>query len=384
MKRPRQLLVAMLASSLVIGGVVAASAAHFTNIELACGSVVDSSSCSELTALYNPTVVPFPQEEVAPKIVFLANGRVPADALAAGPIAAFVGSPIYTTEANTLAAPALNAIRNEAPDLVIVLGGPVAISDTVVQQLATGTGLSIVPTATGAVTQSTRGIARVAGETRFDTAEAVGKLLQVFLPASLPLDQIAFAAQLAVNAAYAEEAGHALTADSAETAETADSVTDRVVYNLQLDFEETVEIATFGNLTLSAVCDTFTDDNGFDPAIEADRLRIVASTTVDGAYITGYGGDGPFAPDNTLDTDTLIDERTLFTHQTNFSRDEFGDQNPSGTTVVDTSIDGGSAVAANLDTMSIDGEKQVLGLNHPLGDCIAIGTIDLIPGPIEP
>lgn len=114
-----------------------------------------------------------------PKIAFLANGRVPADALAAGPIAGQLGAPIYTTEQGTLSPEAASALTAYQPELVIVLGGSVAIDDAVVDQVEEATGL----TEAAAGTAPASGVVRAAGENRFATATAVAGLLAQYDPA---------------------------------------------------------------------------------------------------------------------------------------------------------------------------------------------------------
>ena len=117
-----------------------------------------------------------------PRIVFVANGRVPADALAAGPTAGQLGAPIYTTEQDSLPQATSDALDAYNPQLVIVLGGPVAISDNVVNAIAAVTGLPTVdPTP-----PPSSGVVRAAGADRFATAAAIGDLLGDYNPAALP------------------------------------------------------------------------------------------------------------------------------------------------------------------------------------------------------
>ncbi len=127
-----------------------------------------------------------------PKIAFLANGIVPADALAAGPIAGPLGAPVYTTRQETLSTGTADALTAYNPELVIVMGGPVAISDAVVTQVSTATGLPIVdPSPTPAT-----GVVRAAGGDRFETATIVADLLAEYAPAHLPVDGQAVDADL--------------------------------------------------------------------------------------------------------------------------------------------------------------------------------------------
>lgn len=129
--------------------------------------------------------------EPPPRIAFLANGRVPADALAAGPVAGQLGAPLFTTEASLLSTAARDGIDGYDPDLVIVLGGPVAVSDAVVQALADALGLPVL--APDQVDDGRDGVVRVAGDDRFLTAAAVADLIRAFHPAFVPADTTAFA-----------------------------------------------------------------------------------------------------------------------------------------------------------------------------------------------
>lgn len=118
-----------------------------------------------------------------PRIAFLANGIVPADALAAGPIAGQLGAPMYTTQPDALSSAAATGLDDYDPELVIVLGGPVAIHDGVIDQVEATTGLTESAVATPA-----GGIVRAAGGDRFDTAAAVADLLTDYNPAYLPIN----------------------------------------------------------------------------------------------------------------------------------------------------------------------------------------------------
>lgn len=117
-----------------------------------------------------------------PRIAFLANGIVPADALAAGGIAGQLGAPLFTTTQDVLQVAARDGLVALDPELVIVLGGPVAISDAVVAEVADATGLTVT------TAEAARdGIVRVAGGDRYETARAVAELLTSYAPAYLPV-----------------------------------------------------------------------------------------------------------------------------------------------------------------------------------------------------
>lgn len=124
-----------------------------------------------------------------PRIVFVANGVNPADALAAGSIAGQLGAPLFTTRQDSLDPAAASGIAAYRPELVLVLGGPVAIAENVLTELSQVTGLAITT-----ATDPQDGIARVAGENRFATAAAVAALLAAYDPAFLPVDATALGA----------------------------------------------------------------------------------------------------------------------------------------------------------------------------------------------
>ena len=78
-----------------------------------------------------------------PAIAFLANGRVPARTpWPPAPSPDSSAPPYYTTEQASLPDSTATALDTGDPELVIVLGGPVAISDHVIDQVETATGLA--------------------------------------------------------------------------------------------------------------------------------------------------------------------------------------------------------------------------------------------------
>ncbi|MBW3551717.1 MAG: signal peptidase I, partial [Proteobacteria bacterium] len=91
---------------------------------------------------------------------------VPADALAAGPIAGQLGAPMYTTQPDSLSPAAATGLDDYDPELVIVLGGPVALSAQVRDQ----------------VREAGYGVERLAGPARYDTAVAVAERLDRISP----------------------------------------------------------------------------------------------------------------------------------------------------------------------------------------------------------
>lgn len=124
-----------------------------------------------------------------PRIAFLATGQNPADALAAGSIAGQLGAPLFTTPTATLNDDARDGIIAYDPDLVIVLGGPAAVSDAVVSALASATGLSVTTTE-----GAEEGILRAAGDDRYETARAVAELRDDYPTAFLPVGATALGA----------------------------------------------------------------------------------------------------------------------------------------------------------------------------------------------
>ena len=133
-----------------------------------------------------------PAQPPPPRIAFVANGRVPADALAAGPIAGQLGAPVYTTEQHALPDATSDALADYNPELVIIMGGTVAISDDVVNAIAAATGLPTVAPAP----PPTTGVVRAAGQDRFITATIVADLLGAYDPAYLGVDLQAVDADL--------------------------------------------------------------------------------------------------------------------------------------------------------------------------------------------
>lgn len=94
----------------------------------------------------------------APGTVYLASGEAFPDALSASGAAGRSGSPLLLTTAAGLPTTTAEQLAAWRPARVVVLGGPAAVSDTVLRQVAAATG--------GAVE-------RVAGASRYETAAAV-------------------------------------------------------------------------------------------------------------------------------------------------------------------------------------------------------------------
>ncbi len=91
-------------------------------------------------------------------VVYIASGAQFPDALSGSAAAARVGAPILLTQKNAVPAAVAAELERLRPRAIHVLGGPIAVSDEVVAQLAGYT--------TGSVT-------RIEGETRYATSAAI-------------------------------------------------------------------------------------------------------------------------------------------------------------------------------------------------------------------
>jgi hypothetical protein len=107
-----------------------------------------------------------------PKIAFVARDDNPFDSLSIGPVAAHFGGIVVITGTNPpLGQPAEDALLNFEPDLVVVAGGPAAISEGVfdeLEQLALTYGFNITRIYGGP------------GTGRGETAEALAALLDTY------------------------------------------------------------------------------------------------------------------------------------------------------------------------------------------------------------
>lgn len=90
--------------------------------------------------------------------VFVASGRNFPDGLAAGPAAALAGSPLLLTEKSSLPSVIRDEIKRLAPEQIFVVGGPPAVSSTVVARLE-----KIAP------------VTRLSGDNRFKTSYAIAR-----------------------------------------------------------------------------------------------------------------------------------------------------------------------------------------------------------------
>lgn len=119
-----------------------------------------------------------------PRVALVAHGVNPADALAAGPIASQIGAPIFTTSPNGLSDGAKDGLVAHAPEIVIVVGGPGALPDAILDEIRAATGLV------------GDDVKRVFGDDRYKTAQALSTMLadEGFTTAFLPVDATAMGA----------------------------------------------------------------------------------------------------------------------------------------------------------------------------------------------
>jgi hypothetical protein len=118
-----------------------------------------------------------------PRIAFVARGDVAADALAVGPVAGRLDAPVFTTPSDVLADAAREGLLDHDPDLVIIAGGPSAISAETEAQIEAALGLA------------DDRVVRAAGADRYETALQIAGLLYQYNPAFLPTDGTAVDAE---------------------------------------------------------------------------------------------------------------------------------------------------------------------------------------------
>lgn len=151
--------------------------------------------------------------DAPPRIAFLARADNPVDALAASAVAGQLGGVVLLTGSDRLGDDARSALVAFAPDLVVLAGGSVALTEQVRAGVAE-LGLE------------TR---RVGGATRTATAALLVALLDEFDPAFLAVDGTARRADEAGRAGIADRADAAdvattaMTADRARVASSADT-----------------------------------------------------------------------------------------------------------------------------------------------------------------
>ncbi|MGQ7294962.1 cell wall-binding repeat-containing protein [Quadrisphaera sp. KR29] len=146
----------------VTGGPKAVSDAALEQVRQATGAVVQRVSGEDRYATARGVALGAlaagPSAGAPPTTVFLASGQAFPDALSASGAAGRSGAPLLLTTSRYLPATTVEQLAQWRPARVVVLGGPVAVSDDVLRQVAAVTG---------------GGVQRLAGTTRYETAAAV-------------------------------------------------------------------------------------------------------------------------------------------------------------------------------------------------------------------
>ena len=290
-----------------------------------------------------------------PRTAFLANGINPADALAAGSIAGQLGAPVFTTRPDVLEDAARDGLVAYAPDLLVVLGGPIAISDDVVAAVADATGL---PVRDDGGVGTDGGIVRVAGDDRYATAAEVAGLRDALNPAFLPI---------------------AATANEAVVAGT---VEGRIPVNLRLSVDDDVEVAALGDVTLRARCEDY-EPAGDPTTDEGIQLRLYATTAVPDAHLEGLddlnsNNTGLLQPDTAPNAAELL--------RVAEEADPAATPPDPGVTVEnpDQGVDSGAkfvgfVVSPSGDYLGVDGDATAVGIRALGADCALITVVDAIP-----
>lgn len=216
------------------------------------------------------------------RFAFVARGDVPADAIAAAPIAARLDAPVLLTRSDTLVDAAATGLVDQGPDVVVLAGGELALSAAVFEAVE-----DAVPDAE---------VRRVSGSDRFATATALAQLIREYEPA--------FAYDLADGGGTIDvtcPAGEALAAIDADGTATCIDVPepteDTNAYGITCAGGEVLTgIGADGTPTCApdADTDTDTDTNAFGISCPGGEVL----TGIDGA------GAAVCAPDADTDTDT--------------------------------------------------------------------------------
>lgn len=103
------------------------------------------------------------------RFAFVARGDNPIDALGAAPVAGRLDAPVLLTPPTTLSDAARQGLVDQAPEVVVIAGGPAAVSTEVEQAIG-----QAVPEAQ---------VRRVAGQDRYLTAAALASLVREYEPA---------------------------------------------------------------------------------------------------------------------------------------------------------------------------------------------------------
>jgi putative cell wall-binding protein len=141
------------------------------------GQTADGTAAAELASQYAPTGSSCPNGAAGGPVVLATDHNFP-DALSASYLAAKLGTGVLLTPTNALAAETVTALRIEGITHVYIVGGPIAVSETVVAALLSIQayncgGTAGLTTSTGA--PQNLAVTQVYGQTQYDTAQTVAQ-----------------------------------------------------------------------------------------------------------------------------------------------------------------------------------------------------------------
>lgn len=267
-------------------------------------------------------------------LVFVARSDDFADALAGGPLASLRGAPLLLTRTDTLEANTADELSRLKPDRIIILGGPVAISEATEAQLEPYAGAG--------------GVDRIQGGDRFETAALIAAALPSKAHDADKLDGLDSTAFLGSNAKAAD-------ADKLDGLDSSAFAPAAVVepFVVQLALDTFVVVAENGPLKVAAFCQNVGG---------TAEMSMRVSSTVAGAY--NEDDSGTFGPaDGWVDINDSV--------------------NP-GPGEYDNAIDEGVAIAradGRIYAVSVDGEINGFGesiYDHP---CTVNGLVNSYSGP---
>ena len=151
---------------------IATPVAPFSTYSRIAGSTPDATAAAELEHQFDATAGHCPGTTASTRPVVLATDKTYPDALASAPLARSLGTGTLLTPPTRLSAPAAAAISEEGITHVVVVGGPLAVSTSVVAALE-----ATPATACGGSAGSGSRIAvtRIAGATAYGTAADLAK-----------------------------------------------------------------------------------------------------------------------------------------------------------------------------------------------------------------
>lgn len=272
------------------------------------------------------------------EVVFVARSDEFADALAGGPLAALRNAPILLTQTSSLDAKTAAELDRLDPERIIILGGPVAISDATEDQMQAYAGAG--------------GVTRIAGGDRFETAAKIAQQLPNKAADADLLDGMDSTEFLGSSAKAADS--ELLDGMEASDFAPASMATMATPYTVQLELGTYAVIGTSGPLTLAAFCE---DEGDTTP-----QMYLAVSTTEADSYSQDLGGQ--FGP---------ADGWTQFIYM----------QTPGPDGYYNT-IDGGVAVARVDDTVhaiSVDGESAGYGEDIFGQTCTMNGIVNTYSAP---